>query len=315
MEYRDLGSTGLRVSRMCFGVLTVGPLQANLSVDQGAGVIRYALDCGVNFMDTAQYYQTYPYIRQALKGYPGEVVIASKSYAYTKDMMAQSLEEARRELDRDVVDVFMLHEQESALTIKGHWEAYEYLLDCKDRGIIKAAGISTHTIAGVKAAAGIPEIDVIHPLYNISGVGIVDGSISEMAAAVKEAVEAGKGIYSMKPLGGGNLLRNTEEALAFVLGNQDLQSIAVGMKTTAEVDMNIRLFEGKEVPARIRDRVNAVPRALHIESWCQGCGQCVERCSAKALKLVGGKAEVDRQACRLCGYCGPVCKEFCIKII
>lgn len=315
MEYRELGSTGIRVSRMCFGVLTVGPLQANLSVDEGSGVIRYALERGVNFMDTAQYYETYPYIRRALEGYSGEVYITSKSYAYTEEMMADSLEEARRELDRDVVDVFLLHEQESALTLKGHWEAFEYLLKCKDRGIIKAAGISTHTVAGVKAAAGIPEIDVIHPLYNMSGVGIVDGNAAEMAAAINEAARAGKGIYSMKPLGGGNLLKNTKDAFSFVLGNDDLDAIAVGMKTIAEVDMNISLFEGKQVSAEIMDKVNAIPRALHIDSWCQGCGECVQRCSAKALSIVEGQARVDQQACRLCGYCGPVCKEFCIKII
>lgn len=315
MEYRKLGSTGLKVSRMCFGVLTVGPLQANLSIDEGAEVIRYALEHGVNFMDTAQYYETYPYIRRALRGYRGEAYISSKSYAYTEEMMAESVEQARRELDRDVVDIFMLHEQESALTIKGHWEAYEYLLKCKDQGIIKAAGISTHTIAGVKAAALIPEIDVIHPLYNVSGVGIVDGTAAEMAAAINEASKAGKGIYSMKPLGGGNLLKNTEEAFNFVLGNHDLDAIAVGMKTTAEVDMNISLFEGKQVSGETRDKVNAIPRALHIESWCQGCGECVDRCSANALSLIDGQAQVDREACRLCGYCGPVCKEFCIKII
>lgn len=315
MEYRQLGSTGLRVSRMCFGVLTVGPLQANLSVEQGAKVIRYALERGVNFMDTAQYYQTYPYIRQALKGYQGEAIVSSKSYAYTREMMAESVEEARRELDRDVVDIFLLHEQESALTIKGHWEAFEYLLKCKDQGIIKAAGISSHTIAGVRAASGISEIDVIHPLYNLSGVGIVDGTAAEMGQAIKEAVRAGKGIYSMKPLGGGNLLKNTEEAFAFVLGNHDLQAIALGMKTTAEVDMNISIFEGKPVPVEIRDKVSAIPRALHIDSWCEGCGQCVDRCTAGALKLIEGKAVVDQDVCRLCGYCGPVCKEFCIKIV
>ena len=315
MEYRQLGATGLRVSRMCFGVLTVGPLQANLSVDEGARIISYALERGVNFLDTAQYYQTYPYIRHALKGYQGEVCVSSKSYAYTEEMMTDSLEEARRELDRDVVDVFMLHEQESALTIKGHWEAFEYLLKCKAQGIIKAAGISTHTVAGVKAAARVPEIDVIHPLYNMSGVGIIDGNTNEMAAAISEAAKAGKGIYSMKPLGGGNLLRNTEEAFSFVLGNNDLHAVAVGMKTTAEVDMNISLFEGEKVPAETRNKVNAIPRTLHIESYCQGCGECVKRCSAGALSIVEGKAQVDMEACRLCGYCGPVCKEFCIKVI
>jgi len=315
MEYRQLGSAGIIVSRMCFGVLAIGPLQANLPVSCGAKVIRRALEKGVNFLDTAQYYRTYPYIRQALKGYSGEVLIASKSYAYTREMMKESIDEARKELDRDVIDIFLLHEQESELTIRGHWEALEYLVECKQKGIIRACGISTHTVSGVRAASIIPEIDVIHPLYNIRGVGIQDGTADVMGKAIKGAVGAGKGIYSMKPLGGGNLLNDVEEAFSFVLNNDNLHSIAVGMKTEEEVDMNIRLFNREQVPDSLRDRVTLVPRSLHIESWCRGCGRCVERCSSGALRVVCGKAEVDREACRLCGYCGPVCEEFCIKII
>lgn len=315
MDYRELGLTKIKVSRMCMGVLTVGPLQANLPVSEGAKTIRYALENGVNFMDTAQYYKTYPYIREALKGYHGEVCISSKSYAYTRQGMVESVEEARRETDRDVIDIFLLHEQESHLTIRGHWEAYEYLLECKEKGIIKAAGISTHNVAGVKAASLIPEIDVIHPMYNINGVGINDGTIEEMRLAIKDAARAGKGIYSMKPLGGGNLLKKVDQALGFVLENDDIHSIAVGMKTQAEVDMNLALFKGITVPKAVRDRVDCIPRSLHIESWCIGCGNCIKRCTAGALRLVNGKAEVERDSCRLCGYCGPVCSEFCIKII
>lgn len=315
MEYSKLGLTGLKVSRMCFGVLTVGPLQANLPVPEGAAVIRYALESGVNFMDTAQCYKTYPYIKQALKGYDGEVVIASKSYAYTRDMMAQSIEEARREMGCDVIDVFLLHEQESALTIKGHWEAYEYLLECKQKGIVKAAGISTHTVAGVRAAGDIPEIDVIHPLYNIDGVGIIDGSAVEMGEAIAAAAGAGKGIYGMKPLGGGNLLADVERAFSFVLGNNNLHSIAVGMQTLDEVDMNVRLFTGRTVPDSVRQKVKARPRRLHIESWCRGCGRCAQRCKSGALQLVDGKIRADRKICCLCGYCGAACEDFCIKII
>lgn len=315
MEYRKLGLTGLQVSRICFGALTIGPLQANMPVKEGAAVIRYALEKGVNFIDTAQYYKTYPYIREALKGYTGDVVIASKSYAYTKEMMAESVEEARRETGRDMIDIFLLHEQESHLTIKGHWEAYEYLLECKQRGIVRAAGISTHTIAAVQAATLIPEIDVIHPLYNKSGIGIVDGSYAEMGQAISEAAKAGKGIYSMKPLGGGNLLADVEGALDFVLANNNIHSVAVGMKSIDEVDMNVRLFTGEQVPVKIKAKVKSIPRSLHIESWCVGCGRCVARCTAGALKINGGQAEVDHQLCRLCGYCGPACDEFCIKII
>lgn len=315
MEYRTLGCTGITVSRLCFGALTVGPLQANLSLAEGAAVIRAAVDQGVTFIDTADLYGTYPYIREALKGCAREVAVASKSYAYTAEGMASSLEKARRELDRDVVDIFLLHEQESILTVKGHWEAVEYLLEAKAKGRVRAVGLSTHRVAGVEAVLATPELEVVHPLFNLAGLGIGDGAAADMYRAIEQAHAAGKGVYTMKPLGGGNLVGRTEEALNFVLEKPAIDAIALGMRTTAEVEMNLRLFAGESVPEVVKDRVGKVTRVLHIEDWCVGCGRCTEKCPAGALRIVEGRAVVERSKCLLCGYCGAACPEFCIKIV
>lgn len=315
MEYRVLGRTGIRVSRLCFGALTIGPLQAGLPLKEGAALIRKALQLGVNFIDTAEIYRTYPYIRRALKGWPGEVVVASKSYAYTREGMIQSLEAARRGLDRDVVDIFLLHEQESMLTIKGHWEAVEYLLEAKEKGVVRAVGISTHCVSGVIAAAQLPEMDIIHPLVNMAGVGIVGGGVREMLAAIKKAAAHGKGIYAMKVLGGGHLIGRREEAFSFILSIPEITAAAVGMSCPEEVEYNVRLFCGQPVPEELKERTGKRRRTLHIEEWCRGCGECVKRCPAGALSLVGGRAYVNQKLCLFCGYCGSVCPDFCIKVI
>lgn len=315
MDYRTLGDTGIKVSRLCFGALTIGPLQANLSVSEGAAVIKRALEQGVNFIDTAELYQTYPYIREAIKDRKNDVVICSKCYAYTRDGMEESLRNALQGIDRDYIDIFMLHEQESLLTIKGHWEAIEYLLEAKAKGLVRAVGISTHHVAAVKAAAEIPEIEVIHPIINKSGIGIADGTTEDMLSAIGQAQRAGKGIYGMKALGGGNLLGMAQEALNYVLGLSDLAAVAVGMQKFAEVDYNIRFFSQAYIPKNLQEQVARQPRRLHIDDWCQGCGACVEKCGAKALYLDGGKAQVKKELCRLCGYCGAVCPLFAIKVI
>lgn len=244
----------------------------------GGAVVRKALERGVNFIDTAEYYRTYPYIRRALEGFTGEVVICSKCYAYTREGMQQSLEKALQELDREYIDIFMLHEQESALTIKGHWEAYEYLLEAKEKGLVRAAGLSTHHVACVQAAVAIPEIEVIHPLINYAGIGIADGTRDEMLAAIKAAAATGKGIYAMKALGGGHLLNKPEEAFNFVLSIPEITAVAVGMSTVDEVTYNTLLFSGEEVPAALKTTVKRRTRHLHIEEYCRGCGRCVERC-------------------------------------
>lgn len=315
MQYVKLGQTNIEVSRMCFGGLIIGPLQANLNKEEGAKVILSAFERGVNFIDTAELYGTYPHIREALKHWQKDVVISSKCYAYTREGAIESIEKARKELDRDVIDIFMMHEQVSALTLKGHREAYEYYLEAKEKGILRAVGVSTHNIEVVDVAAGMDDIDVIHPLVNKSGIGISDGNISDMLKAVEKAYNAGKGIYSMKPLGGGNLLGSYEESMKFVLDLPFIHSVAVGMQSVDEVEMNISVFNAEPVDERVRQNLAKIRRSLHIDYWCEGCGKCVERCKQKALGIVDGKAQVNPDKCTLCSYCASVCPEFAIKVM
>ena len=173
MDHVLLGNTNLEVSKICFGSLTIGPNQKNLSVKKGARIILDAFDSGINFIDTAKSYGTYPYIKEALKiSKRDDIIVASKSYAYTYDDMEKDLHNCLRSLGINEMGIFLLHEQESEHTIRGHGPALEYLINARERGYIQAVGISTHTVRAVKAAAKIPEIDVIHPLINVKGIGI-----------------------------------------------------------------------------------------------------------------------------------------------
>ncbi|MDK2820137.1 MAG: hypothetical protein PWP31_102 [Clostridia bacterium] len=315
MQYRKLGRSGITVSRLCFGSLTIGPLQAGLSISKGAALIRHALELGVNFIDTAKAYNNYPYIREALKGWAKEVVVTTKSYDYTAEGMALSLEEARRELDRDVIDIFLLHEQETALTLAGHRPALDYLLEAKQRGSVRAVGISTHAVEAVRVAGTMPEIDIIHPIYNQGGIGILDGSREDMLAAIKIAHNNGKGIYAMKALGGGHLVSEAKKALQFVMATPVIDAVAVGMQTLTEVEVNVAWFSGRQPAQEKLNQVKRKKRRLIIEEWCTGCGNCVRRCPQGALRLIENRAIVDPETCILCGYCAGVCRDFCIKVI
>ena len=315
LEYRELGNTKIIVSRLCFGSLTLSPLQAALPVKEGKAVMHAALEQGVNFIDTAQIYNNYQYIKETISKNFRDTVVASKSYDYTRTGVQKSVEKALRGIGRDYIDIFLLHEQESALTIKGHWEAVEGLISARQKGYVRAIGISTHHIQGVRAAALTPELDIIHPIINKSGIGIQDGSVGEMTDAISFARSAGKGLYGMKALGGGNLIAERNEALRYVLSIQELASVAVGMQTIDEVNFNISFFLGKAVPELIQQRIEQYNRCLHIEDWCRACGLCLDKCSAGALSIVSDKATVNPNLCRLCGYCSTACPEFCIKII
>lgn len=316
MDYRPLGLTDLTVSRLCFGSLTMGPLQANLAVETGGRILEAAFSMGVNFVDTAESYDNYAHIRYALdRGWSDKVIVASKSYAYTADGMRASLESARQGLNRDYVDVFLLHEQESALTLQGHREALEYLCEAKSKGLVRAVGISTHAVAGVRAAAMNPLIDVIHPLINKNGIGIIDGTAAEMVEAIKLAHTLGKGLYGMKALAGGHLWQSVDEAFGFVLAMPELTSIAVGMQSEAEVYANVERFGGRPIPAELEQKLRRRPRRLHVEAWCRGCGQCIEACPGSALSIERGRVQVDQTRCVFCGYCGKACPDFCLKVV
>ncbi|MGE5403402.1 MAG: aldo/keto reductase [Candidatus Saccharibacteria bacterium] len=313
MEYKALGATGINVSRLCFGVLTMGPLQQNLSVSEGAGLIQYAIDQGINFFDTAESYKTYPYIKEALRNIGRKPVIATKSYAYTWENMKRSVERAQDEMELAVIDIFLLHEQENELTLEGHRPALEYLIHAKKAGLIKAVGLSTHAVAGVMAGAENPDIEIIHPLINQAGIGIIDGTAQSMTAAIAYAAVRGKGIYAMKTLGGGNLIGRAYSAFSYVKRIKPIASLAMGMKSRDEIDLNLAWVEGKRRPD-LEATVGQAKRRLLIEPWCSGCGACADNCRYQAL-IVDERATVVQEKCILCGYCAGYCKDFCIKIV
>ncbi len=302
------------MSPICIGTLTLGPLQCNLSHDKGSDVLAYAFSQGIEFVDTAQLYETYEYIRLAMIKSGINPVISTKSYAYDRKTAETAFEEARKGLDRDYIDIFMLHEQESKLTLRGHREALEFYLEKKQQGLIKAVGVSTHNICVVEAAAQMDEIDVIHPIFNKNGVGINDGGPIDMENAVRKASAKGKGIFSMKPLGGGSLIDEYDSSMGYVLEKDYIHSVAIGMSSIAEVDMNIAVFEGREPGEETRNMVSLQNRELHIEFWCENCGACIERCRQGALSAGGSKPLLDKDKCVVCGYCCSVCPVFALKI-
>ena len=315
MERVQLGKTNIEVSRLCFGSLTMTPFQANLSIKEGAELIQYAYKSGINFIDTAEIYDNYKYIKEALKGINRkDYVIATKTYAYSKELAKESLDLALKELNTDYIDIFLLHEQESIHTIRGHYEAIEYFLEAKEKGLIRAIGISTHRIEGVLGAKKYKEIEIIHPIINMKGIGIQDGSIDEMLNAIEEAHKLGKGIYGMKPLGGGHLIANMEKAFNFVKSIPFIDSFAIGMQSMEEIDSNISLMNKGFVPEDLKENLRKKKRKLIVADYCIGCGNCVETCKQNGIEIIDGKAQPNEN-CILCGYCARNCPEFCIKVI
>ncbi|MCL1816488.1 MAG: aldo/keto reductase [Clostridiales bacterium] len=314
MEYRILGGSGLKVSEFCLGALPMGPLQSNISAAEGGKIIRLALEHGINFIDTAQIYKTYPHIRAALNGYSGEVIINSKSTAETYEDMEAAVNEALRELGRDYIDIFLLHAArvQPDVFIK-RAAAWECLQEYKRKGYIRAIGISTHSVTTVEASVLLPQVDIIFPLINYQGLGILDGNKDTMLAAITQAAQAGKGLYAMKALAGGSLLGELPQALAFVRQVPGISSVALGITSAAELLMDLKLFNGEDLSqeelASLKNH-----KQLFFMPFCRGCGACAAGCVNDAISMIEGRPQVDTKKCVLCGYCTPRCPEFAIRL-
>ena len=305
MKKNILGKTGIEVTQVGFGVLPMGPHQRNLSTEEGARILTYALERGINFIDTAQYYLTYPHIKEALSGFDGHPIISSKSLAHGYEEMEAAVSEAIDALG--YVDIFLLHEVrpgDFALR-KGAWD---YLIEAKAKGIIRAIGVSTHHVDVVREVALVPECDVIFPLINYAGLGIRNGdepgTREDMEGAISLANANGKGIFTMKTFGGGPLVAEYAQCLEYSLGLEDSSSTMIGFASTKDVDDLFDFLEGK-IPS-----IDTSEKVMHIERGsCEGCGSCIERCANEAISFSreDGLAEIDPDKCMTCGYCVPVC--------
>ena len=374
----QLGNTGIWVSPVGCGVLPMGPGQLALPLDEGAELICYALKKGINFIDTAQYYKTYPYIRRALEMLGAGVaesvpsakgttaapnlgagggcscvespntaafhdlgtgsgcahaevpdanvgvvtaassvpspaslrpVISSKTLATDYDTAYAAILEEREALGVPYIDIFLLHEVRTGQFAmrQGAWHA---LMTAKAEGLVRAIGVSTHHVDVVEELAEVPACDVIFPLINYAGMGIRRGrsaaSCADMAAAIAAASGAGKGIYSMKALGGGNLAAHYREALDYVFALDGIDSVMLGFGCRRDIDDIVSYLDGTMPPEYVPD-ISAKRVRINQED-CEGCGTCLSVCHSAAIAYnKNGLAEIDQSKCITCGYCAQAC--------
>jgi len=309
------GNTGLDVSPLVFGTLPLGSLQANVPVVEGGRLIRFALEQGVNMIDTAHMYGTFAHVREGIKGYTGEVMVASKTHAADAATAREHVEAALRDIDLERLDVLLLHGARIADPFTERAAVFEELCRMKEEGLARAIGISSHYISAIRDAAVHPEVDVIHPLINRKGMGILDGNAEEMAQAIALAASSGKGVYAMKALAGGNFISSARESIQWVLALEGVHALALGMQSEAEIEANVGLVGSGSAPGEVWDQLEKGRRNLTImRQFCSGCEACIDVCKDGALSMVEGAASVDPAACVLCGYCGAACPDFIIRV-
>ena len=310
-----LGKTGIEVTELCFGALPMGPAQKNMPPEESAEVVTEALRLGITFIDTAQIYRTYEPIRAAMKKTGIRPVIATKAPAVTYEDMQAAIHEAREKLDLDVIDIFLLHAARAdANVFQERKDALKCLLEYKNKGVIKAVGISTHSVQVTDAAAENPDIDMVFPILNKTGMGILNGTREDMENAVQRCFAQNKGIYLMKLLAGGNLIDDYISAMDYGRNfSGGRTAISVGMVSLEEVKMNVQYFNNINIREEAGNLSKSAKQFYIVPGLCKQCGKCAEACHTDMIN--GSPPVIDGSGCLRCGYCVAACREFAIRMI
>lgn len=264
MEYRVLGKTGLKVSRMGFGGI---PIQR--SDPEGARKLMGELmAAGVNFIDTGRAYTvSEEYLGYGLAGIREHFVLATKGRGRTKQAMAADIEASLRDLRTDHIDLYQLHNlapQEFDI-VEGPDGALEALLEARAAGKIGHIGITAHSLVTFEMALEKDWVETIMFPYNIVE--------TQGEKLIRRCGEKNIGFIDMKPLAGG-AIEDVPVALRYVLQNPDVTVTIPGMADLRELAQNVAVCSDRR-PFQASEKA----RVLEIRSqlgtnFCRRCNYC-----------------------------------------
>jgi len=266
-ELRGIGDTGIMVSPICFGAPRTNE----------ESLIKYALEKGINFIDTGRAYgngNNEKLVGRAITGIRSKVVIQSKirleenelpskgkgrkGADEIKDALSSKLEASMNALNTDYIDVLLYHDalDENLLF---HPETMRFFAEMKKSGAIKTHGFSTHNDYMNLPERNNSEVfyDVIMVPFNPKGsfVHSVNGRYSEwdqkkLISILTEAGNKGIGVIAMKTCSGGKYSPSADiepsfkEAVLWVLQHKFISSAAIAMANFEQVDEHTSWLKG-----------------------------------------------------------------------
>ncbi len=254
VDYRQLGRTGLELSTIGFGAFKIGRNQKIKydqhydlpSDEQVAQLIDGLLAEGVNFIDTAPAYGSSEHrIGEYLAAHPGvreHIVLSSKVgetfengesiYDFSPAAVASSIERSLERLKTDILDIVLIHSDGRDDWIQNESGAVEALQAAKERGLVRAIGMSGKTAEGHRLA--LKWADALMVEYHLED--------RSHEAVIDEARERGVGVLVKKGLASGKL--SPEDAIKFVLATSGVTSLVVGSLNLDHLKQNIAAASG-----------------------------------------------------------------------
>ena len=211
MDYRNLGSTGVKVSELCLGAMMFGAW-GNTDHEDSTRIIHAALDAGINFIDTADVYgagESEEILATALAGRRDDVVLATKCHlamgtdpntqGSSRRWIMRACEDSLRRLNTDYIDLYQMHRLQDGCA---HDETLGALTDLVRAGKIRYLGSSTYPPSEIVEAQWVAErrgrerFVCEQPPYSILYRGIE-------AEMLPTAQRHDMGVICWGPLGGG----------------------------------------------------------------------------------------------------------------
>ncbi len=300
MQYREFGKTGERVSVLGFGCMRFPGKDGAVDVDEAVRMMRYAMDNGVNYLDTAYFYhdgKSEEIVGKALKnGYRDKTLLATKSPIYSikaADDFDRFLDTQRKRLDTDVIDFYLLH-----AVNRNDWENVVLkfgLLDkmqkAKDAGVIRHIGFSFHDNldAFLTIVDGYDSWEFCQIQMNY-----VDVKNQAQMAGMEYAAKKGLGVIIMEPLRGGKLAcppsrvqalfpdekPPVEWALDFLWNRPEVGIILSGMSSMEQVQQNLAYADAARVGMLDAQMLSVFDQARKVYETtalvpCTKCAYCM----------------------------------------
>lgn len=218
MEKRKLGNTGLEVTVVGFGAMTIGGAFGPVNDDESTAALHAAIDSGMNFIDTSNAYgegRSELLIGAFLKTRADrdDILIISKGgnnmvtrkRNFEASYIAQCLDESLQRLGREAIDLYLLHNP--SVDNMQALDSYAVLDKAKADGKIRHWGVSVNTVEECAFAAAQNRPSAMQMEYNVMN--------QSAAGAFAAAQAAGLGVISRVPLGRGFLSGRIDQSKQF----------------------------------------------------------------------------------------------------
>jgi len=254
MKRRDLGNTGIRISPLGLGTVKFGrnqqvkyPRHFELPDDHAVrDLLALAHSLGINLLDTAPAYgSSQERLGKLLPGPRNDWVIVSKvgeffeqgrsRFDFSYDTTIGTVEQSLRTLNTDYLDAVLIHSDGDDIAILEQSGALDALRSLKERGLIRAHGMSSKTVEG--GLKVVQEMDIVmatcNPAYN------------EELPVLRSAADNHKGVLIKKGLQSGHIPgeEGVEDSMRFVFSQPGVSGMIVGTINPGHLRDNVRTLE------------------------------------------------------------------------